>query len=109
IGLFSFVIRIRNRSASLTDSALGNTSATSGSKRTTEPPKLFRPGPNFRTCKFLRSYSGRNSSALTVLPFFIGFSLCCGDFSGADQAHRVSSFGVRDDQQAPVLDSPTIR
>jgi hypothetical protein len=62
VGLFSFVILMRKRSASFTASALGNTSATSGSRRTTQPPKLFRPGPNRRTDKLFKSYSGHTSS-----------------------------------------------
>lgn len=94
-----FVILIRNRSGSFTDSALGNTSATSGSRRTTDLPKLLRPGPSPRTCILLRSYSGRSSSFIFGLTFFMGFSLCRGDFSGANRAHRIFSFCVRHNQQ----------
>jgi hypothetical protein len=96
-GLFSLVTLIRKRSASFTDSAFGNTSATSGSKRTT-PPKLLRPRPSFLTRKLLKSYSGRSSSSMSVSIFFICFSFTSCGFSGANQPNYVISFRVRDNQ-----------
>src|SRR6266404_8950701 len=72
-GLFSLVILIRNRSASFTDSASGNTSTISGSKRTTDPPRVFRSGPSLLTRKLLRSYSGLSSSSISVSTFFMYF------------------------------------
>jgi len=75
IELFWRVTRIKNRKASLTDSAFGNTSATSGANRTNSPnPLLF--GPIFLTRKLFKSYSGRSSSSILLLSFFISILFC---------------------------------
>ena len=64
-GWFSLAILIRNRKASLTDSASGKTSATSDSRRMTGPAKLLRLGPSRHTPKIRRSCSGRSSSIMS--------------------------------------------
>ncbi len=82
--LFFWVVRIKNRKASFTDPESGNISATSVSKRTVIPKKLFRSEPTFLTFKLIKSYSGLSSSSIFTLSFFIIFLFPPSSFSCTD-------------------------
>src|SRR5215212_159929 len=92
---------MRKRSASFTESASGNASATSGSSLTTSP-NLLRPGPSFRTRSALRSYSGRSSSSISVSIFFICFPLRWRYLPRANQPGNAAPIRIRHEQQAAL-------
>ncbi len=92
-------IRIKNRSASLTASDVGNTFATSGAISTGVPFAL-RPAPRATTVSLEKSYSGRRSSSLNF--FLIVHPFFSGRLAGADQPHSVLSLSIRDDEQATL-------
>src|SRR5258708_5184548 len=92
----NFVICTTARRASLTAAAVGNTWASSGSRRTRLVPARYCLMYLPRTPPFIdaKSYSGRMSFAGLRLAFFIksSFVNCCS--SGADNPNRFAILSV---------------
>src|SRR5437870_3086197 len=94
------------RNASLTSPEVGNAAATSGSSTTTALPATYRDAYLLREAA-LKSYSGRISSASTVLPvsvllrgLFIIPSLIVGGESRADDANYLAPVNIHDSKQS---------
>ncbi len=98
-GADSLAIRIKKRSASLTELESGNDAATSGA-RWTVIWEGFRPGPRATSRSDRRSYSGRKSSFGVRLDFFgIDTLLFASGLSRANDANRSAPLGVRNYKQ----------